>query len=334
MIKGLMKTSLVTPILLALLFVTAGQAFSQIDTAPLYHIVAKHSGKCLEVSGAATGNGVQVIQSDCNETGQNQQWAFTRVEDGYYKILAKHSGKSLDVSGGPYLVHNGIDVKTWDYHGGSNQMWRLIRVEPGFYELRARHSGRSLYIDGGSGAINNGARAQQWDYTGEDNQKFGLIALGARPPCAFTDSLTSTFTGRAVLTTNNPNAPEPFPSNLNLTVKFTNCRRNVDIVTFPAIVNSFNTPLGPNTSTVTMTQGGSGPFNPSNGNMVLSMTLGFENTIRLFGNSTLPLTLTTEGNGTNGNITLSGTGTFMGGGLGGYQGTLTITNGSFSPSPR
>ena len=179
-------------------------------------------------------------------------------------------------------------------------------MEPGFYELRARHSGRSLYIDGGSGAINNGARAQQWDYTGEDNQKFGLIALGARPPCAFTDSLTSTFTGRAVLTTNNPNAPEPFPSNLNLTVKFTNCRRNVDIVTFPAIVNSFNTPLGPNTSTVTMTQGGSGPFNPSNGNMVLSMTLGFENTIRLFGNSTLPLTLTTEGNGTNGNITLDG----------------------------
>jgi hypothetical protein len=64
------------------------------------------------------------------------------------------------------------------------------------------------------------------------------------------------------------------------------------------------------------------------------MTLGFENTIQFFGNSTLPLTLTTEGNGTNGNITLRGTGTFMGGALGGYQGTLTITNGSFSPSPR
>jgi hypothetical protein len=298
----------------------------------LYHIIAKHSGKCLEVSGSAPGNGIQVIQSDCNQTGENQQWRFTPVEDGYYKILVKHSGKSLDVSGGPYLVHNGIDVKTWDYHGGSNQMWRLIRVEPGFYEIRARHSGRSLYIDGGPGAINSGARAQQWDYTGEDNQKFGLTALGARQPCGVTDPLPSTFTGTAVLTTTHPNARGPFPWNVSLTVKFTNCRANIGITNFPPIIKSFDTPLGTNRSTVTMQEGGFGNFESSNGNLDIPITLGFVNSISFFGNSTLPLRLT--GGGTNGNITLMGTGTFMGGALGGSQGTVSITNGSFSPTPR
>jgi len=334
-----MRTSVLRPILLALLFALAGNAFGQIDTGPLYRITAKHSGKCLDVAGGpgATGNGVRVVQWDCNGA-ENQTWAFTPVGDDYYRIQAKHSGRALDVSGGIVSLGNGAVVNQWDYHGGSNQMWRLTRVEEGFYEIRARHSGKSLDINGGPGAMANGAQAQQWDYVGGDNQKFRLTALGTRPACAVTDPLTSTFTGRAELTTNNRDASGPYLSNINLTVEFTNCRANIGITAFPAIANTSDTRIGPNTSTITMTQGGFGTFDPSNGSIVIPITLGLENSQRLFGNSTLPLRLAAEGapdakNPDTGIVTLRGTGIFMGGALGGYEGTITVT-GSFSPRPR
>ena len=333
----LMRTTVLRPILLALLLALAGNAFGQIDPRPLYSIIAKHSGKCLDVAGGtgAIGNGVRVVQWDCNEA-DNQKWAFTPVGDDYYRIQAKHSGRVLDVFGGIVALGNGAVVNQWDYHGGAHQMWKLIRVEGGYFEIRAKHSGKSLDINGGPGALANGAQLQQWEFVGGDNQKFRLTALGTRPACAVADPLTSTFTGRAELTTTNANARGPFPSNIVLTVEFTNCRANIGITSFPAIPNSFATLLGQNTSTVTMAQGGFGTFDPSNGNLVIPLTLGLENSLRVFGNSTLPLRLAAEGNGYNretGIVTLRGGGTFVGGALGGYQGTITV-NGSFSPRPR
>lgn len=335
----LMRISLLTPFLLALLFVTAGNAFGQFDSSALYNITAKHSGKCLDVSGGpgSVGNGVQVIQWDCNG-GENQQWTLTHVGDNYYKILAKHSGKGLDVFGGIFSLGNGVIVVQWDYNAWAHQMWKLIPVGEGYYKILARHSGKSLEIDGGPGAIANGVRAQQWDYVGGDNQQFRLTALPGRPACTATDSLISTFTGTAELRTNHPDARGPFRSNINLTVKFSDCRASISITSFPPIVNSFGTLIGQNTSTVSLIQGDPGSFDSSTGRTVIPVTLGFANSLRVFGNSTLPLRLLAEGvpagnKPDTGIVTLSGTGTFMGGALGGYQGTLTVT-GSFSPRPR
>ena len=331
----LMRISLLTPILLALLFVAAGNAFGQ----PVYNITAKHSGKCLDVSGgpSAVRNGVRVIQEDCNG-GESQKWKLTHVGDGYYKIIANHSGKALDVSGGIFMLWDGVSVVQWDYHAGANQMWKLIPVGGGYHKILAKHSGRSLHIDSGPGATANGAGAQQWGYWGGDNQQFKLIALPDRPACTSTDSLISTFTGTAELRTTNPYAQGPFRSNINMTVKFSDCRTGISITNFPPIVNSFDTPLGQNTSTVNLIQGGPGSFDSSTGRTVIPVTLGFANSLGIIGNSTLPLRLLAEGvpagnNPDTGVVTLSGTGTFMGGALNGYQGTLTVT-GSFLPRPR
>jgi hypothetical protein len=177
----LMRTSLWTPILLALLC-AAGNAFGEeLDAGALYQITAKHSGKCLDVSGGpgALGNGALVIQWDCNGA-TNQQWIFTSIGGGYYKILAKHSGKGLDVFGGVFSAANGVIVEQWDYNGSANQMWRVDPLGNGYYSIIARHSGKALGIRGS--ATDNNAQAEQSDFIpGAANQMWKLTLI---PPCA------------------------------------------------------------------------------------------------------------------------------------------------------
>jgi hypothetical protein len=338
--RRLMKTSVVTPILLALFFVGGGQAFGQIDPQAVYHIVAKHSGKCLDVTGGpnAIRNGVQVIQRQCNEES-NQQWTFTSVGDDYYKILARHSGKSLDVSGGPYLVHNGIEVKQWEYHSGSNQMWRLIPVGgDGDYRIVAKHSGRSLDINGGPGAMGDGALAQQWDYVGGDNQKFRLINLKPAP-CARADSITSTFAGPAELTVQRISG-RPFMEPIDLRIDFTQCRANVRITSFPPITTQEFPVLGhPNRTTVSLIAGGSGIMTVDR-TIRVPVTLHLQHSLEMdpdpnIAQRAVPsdLTLTLEGQvSLSGEVTFVGSGTFMGGYLDNSRGLLRVT-GRLTPSP-
>jgi hypothetical protein len=171
----LMRTSLLTPILLALLFIAAGSAFGQApDPTRFYQIMARHSRRCLDVTGGSGGNGVPVIQWDCHG-GENQQWKFTPVGAGYYKITARHSGKALEVFGGVFLTSNGGVVGQWEYVGNTNQMWYVGDLGSGIYQIITRHSNKSLDIRGAS--TENGATAQQYDYGSGNNQLWMLTLI-------------------------------------------------------------------------------------------------------------------------------------------------------------
>lgn len=149
-------------------------------------------------------------------------------------------------------------------------------------------------------------------------------------PCA--ESITGgRFTGTAELTTTRREAPGPYGSNVNLTVDFTECRGQVRITNFPPLTSDSLTALGPNTSTMTMTAGGTGRFIASGRRIEMPVTLGLQNSLSIFGNSTIPLTLSGTADA-EGNATLRGTGTFSGGQLGSHQGTVVVT-GRFSPRP-
>ena len=87
-----------------------------------YVIIAKHSGKCLDVRGINTDEGANIIQYDY-WGGDNQKWKLEPVGDGYYRIIAKHSGKCLDAGG--ISTDNGAKIIQWDYRGGDNQKWKL-----------------------------------------------------------------------------------------------------------------------------------------------------------------------------------------------------------------
>ena len=90
--------------------------------------------------------------------------------------------------------------------------------------------------------------------------------------------------------------------------------------------------------TVTMVSGGSGSYSATNGAITLNLTLSFD-VDRDFPfieeDSLLPLTLATAprtGVAANGDVSLSGTGTFVGGRLGGSSGIVVCT-GRISPHP-
>ncbi len=141
--------------------------------APYYEVVAKHSGKCLDVEGGsnATANGARIQQWDCLG-GANQQWQLIANGDGSYRILARHSGKALDVIGGVGPSGNGVKVQQWDYLSGANQQWLLTPLGDGSYRILSRHSGKALDVEGGPAATANGVKVQQWDYLGGANQQW------------------------------------------------------------------------------------------------------------------------------------------------------------------
>lgn len=330
----LMRTSLLTVTLLALVCVAAGNAFAQLPNPnDQYNIVARHSGKCLDVARAAQGNGAQVVQWDCNQ-GDNQKWQFTPVGSGDYKIIAKHSGKSLDVFGGIVSQGNGVMVEQWDYNGGGNQLWQLIPVGDGYYKIVPKHSGKSLDINGGPGANSNGAQAQQWDYVGNNNQKFRFVSLSG--PCA-ADQVGSTFEGTADMIASRV-SPDPFNQRINLTIDLTQCRSTLRITNLvPITTRQYDTAIGPNITTVTLTASHNGVFNQSR-NISVEVALHFQHSLEANTRTASlarpsDLTLTISGQvSPEGNVTLVGSGTFIGGYLNGSAGRLSVT-GRISPAP-
>ena len=85
---------------------------------PTREVVARHSGKCLDVNGgaSATGDGVKIVQWTCNG-GTNQQWRVNT--DG--TIVGVESGLCLDVIG--QGTANGVLIDIWTCNGGANQRW-------------------------------------------------------------------------------------------------------------------------------------------------------------------------------------------------------------------
>lgn len=142
---------------------------SSIQSGRSYQLIAKHSGKCLDVAGAGMATGANVYQWDCHG-GPNQQWILTDKIGGYYVLTARHSGKCLDVAG--VSNDNGANIYQWDCHSGPNQQWMFIPQGQGYYRVKAKHSGKCLDVAGvGKG---NGENVHQWDCHGGDNQLWQL----------------------------------------------------------------------------------------------------------------------------------------------------------------
>ncbi|MEV1241579.1 RICIN domain-containing protein [Nonomuraea sp. NPDC050022] len=135
-------------------------------------LVARHSGKCLDVAGVSTADGANVHQWTCINGQANQEWNFVATSDGYYTLRATHSGKCLDVSGAS--TADGANVHQWTcLNQQRNQEWRLVQKDNGYFSLVARHSGKCLDVAGVSTA--EGANVHQWTcLIGQRNQEWRL----------------------------------------------------------------------------------------------------------------------------------------------------------------
>jgi hypothetical protein len=159
----------------------------------------------------------------------------------------------------------------------------------------------------------------------------------ANPRC---EPITASFQGTAQLTTSHPDKRlrGPFPADMHFNVQFSECRSVVGIPQFPAIMTQpFEvTPGVKNVTTVTRTDNSAGSFNPATGRLTVPIALLMHHSYKLAGESTLSLTLSTDGGApldNGGNITLTGSGRFRGGILGENDGHIVVS-GRLSPNPR
>ncbi|MFI9559524.1 RICIN domain-containing protein [Nonomuraea endophytica] len=97
-------------------------------------VIARHSGKCLDVAHASLKHGANVLQGTCGGAGSttNQFWSMRPVRAGFlqpFRLRAHHSGRCLDVANAN-LAH-GADVVQATCAGagsGNNQLWNLRQV--------------------------------------------------------------------------------------------------------------------------------------------------------------------------------------------------------------
>lgn len=135
-----------------------------------YQLLAKHSGKALDISDASTVNGADALQYT-RGTGFNQQFSIVSEGGGFYRIVARHSGKVLAVTSST------SNVEQHTYTGSAMQQWKVELMSDGFYKITNRSTGFSLDVAGASTL--NKARILQYAYKGGDNQKWRLQSMSS-----------------------------------------------------------------------------------------------------------------------------------------------------------
>jgi hypothetical protein len=153
---------------------TAGAA--TIDTSAYYQLVARHSGKAVEIADQSTADGASVRQW-ARSAATSQQFQFVDAGGGYYKLRARHSGKLIDVASAS--TADGANVVQYSDNGGTNQQFRVVDTDSGYVKLINRNSGKALDVWGRSTA--DGARISQYTDNGGTNQQWQLALVSGTP---------------------------------------------------------------------------------------------------------------------------------------------------------
>lgn len=140
-------------------------------TASYVNLVARHSGKCVDVVNASTASNAELIQYACG-TGTNQQWELRDAGGGYVQIVARHSGMCVDIASSS--TADGAKAIQYPCGTGTNQQWQLSDAGNGEVRIVARHSGRCLGVRSASTA--DGARLEQQACTGSDPQLWRRVS--------------------------------------------------------------------------------------------------------------------------------------------------------------
>ncbi|TGE25368.1 hypothetical protein E5K00_09320 [Hymenobacter aquaticus] len=106
------------------------------DENAWYGVVARGSGRSLDIAGASTEAGAGVVQWEFTHAS-SQQWRFVRITPGgeYFRLEAKHSTKCLTVEKPD--ENAALVQRPWS--GSFYQQWKLVPAGPiGSYELVSR----------------------------------------------------------------------------------------------------------------------------------------------------------------------------------------------------
>ncbi|MBO3744945.1 pectate lyase [Streptosporangiaceae bacterium NEAU-GS5] len=120
-----------------------------------YQLVNAASGLCLDVNGASTADGTQLIQWTCSGAN-NQRWNLTTQGSGF-RLAAVHSGKCAGVRGSSTSAGAAVEQQTCT--GAANQTWTLTLVSGSTYQVVNSNGGKCLNVKDSSTAT--GALVQQ-----------------------------------------------------------------------------------------------------------------------------------------------------------------------------
>jgi alpha-L-fucosidase 2 len=144
-----------------------GGSGSVVQPGVHYLLVARHSGKLADISGASTASGA-LLQQWSSTGGPNQQFDFVDSGDGHHRVRARHSGLVLQVAS----ASTGADITQRPDTNATSQQWRVVDQGGGVVSLVNRLS--NLAVDVWSSSTTDGARISQWTSGGGDNQRFQL----------------------------------------------------------------------------------------------------------------------------------------------------------------
>jgi outer membrane protein OmpA-like peptidoglycan-associated protein len=109
-----------------------------------YGVVARGSGRSLDISNASPETGAKAVQWEFTQA-QSQQWRLTPVTPNstYYRIEARHSGKVLTLDG---PAENAAVVQQ-PWSGSFYQQWRIVPAGPiGSFQLVSRGNDFSMAL--------------------------------------------------------------------------------------------------------------------------------------------------------------------------------------------
>jgi hypothetical protein len=147
------------------------------DPNGYYYLVARHSGKVLEIANASTASDAKLQQAEASDK-HHQHFKFDAAGERLFAIRARHSGLVVDIQGGSEADRANAIQSPW--HSGSNQRFRLVDAGDGYYFIEAQHSGKCLDVY--EAAKTPGAEVVQHknSFKGDShNQQFKLVLATA-----------------------------------------------------------------------------------------------------------------------------------------------------------
>jgi hypothetical protein len=138
--------------------------------APPGTIQSVASGKCLDLPGGRTDDGVQAIQYDCHG-GINQQWSIEATGDARYRLVSRMSGKCIATDAADDAV--GGHIVESQCGSSRDQLWALESASDGYV---LRNVANLLCLDVPGSSLANGAKLIAWSCNGGTNQNWRYVS--------------------------------------------------------------------------------------------------------------------------------------------------------------
>jgi hypothetical protein len=133
-----------------------------------YKFTNRNSSKVMNVSGASTADGADVIQNT-SSSANSQKWFAYPVGSGWFKLVNVNSGKALDVQSPN--TNDGANIGQYSYNAGYWQHFRFADSGvSGYVSIYNRNSGKVVDVYNISTA--DGADIIQWTDWRGDGQRW------------------------------------------------------------------------------------------------------------------------------------------------------------------